>query len=54
MDRPDPNDLFKDHPGTTLAPPWEPFWDCDSFASCDCLGDCDHCKAPGADINLLC
>ena len=52
--RPNPNDLFKGHPFETLAPPWEPFWDCVSFATDECPKDCDHCDAPKDEIELLC
>ena len=46
-----PNELFNDK---TLAPPWEPFWDCISFATDDCPKDCDNCDAPKDEIDLLC
>ena len=42
-DRPNPNELFKDHPGATLEPPCEPFWDCMNFATTECHGECENC-----------
>ena len=34
--------------------PWEPFFDCISFATEDCEGDCEHCDAPKDEIEYLC
>ena len=50
----DPNKEFRDCTGQTIEPPWEPFWDCISFATDDCVGDCDNCDAPMDEIALLC
>jgi len=44
-DRFDPNELFTNSPIDAYPPPWEPFWDCGSFASTECDGDCDRCEA---------
>lgn len=53
----DPNTMFKGndkHPGQRVAPPWEPFWDCISFTTDECEGNCECCDAPKDEIELLC
>jgi hypothetical protein len=45
-DRIDLNKAFRNCPGQTLDPPWEPFWDCRNFATENCTGNCeDSCPS---------
>ena len=45
--------LFRDHPGATLEPPWEPFWSCNSFATDNCHGVCETCADRDDEMELI-
>lgn len=48
----DLNKKFKDKQAE--EPYWDYYYDCISFATDDCGGDCDCCDAPKDKIELLC
>lgn len=49
-----PNEEFKTIHEPIKEEPWEPFFDCISFATPECEGDCEYCEAPKDVIEQLC